>query len=163
MDKISHQRLLELLHYDEESGEFTWLVNRGAAKQGNKAGTVHRLGYVRIEIAGRFYLAHRLAWFFIYGEWPEMELDHANGIKIDNRLSNLRLASRSQNNANKSVATFCKSGLKGVRKMKWGSWVAQMSFNGKSIHLGSFNCPAAASFAYQIAADKNHGEFAKGA
>ena len=83
-----------------------WLVNKGIAKAGQVASSVNALGYGRVKINGKSVLAHRLAWALHYGEWPDGAIDHINGIKTDNRLCNLRLATRAQNQQNRSSSTF---------------------------------------------------------
>ena len=105
--------------------------------------------------------AHRLAWFFVYGEWPQKQIDHINGNKSDNRISNLRLATASQNLSNKGITKSNTSGYKGVsfnRTKK--KWMASIKVNKKSINLGYFLTPEEASEAYKAAAIKHHGEFA---
>jgi hypothetical protein len=92
-----HQRLKEFLIYDPETGLFT-KIRRNFKKP--FAGTPHPVGYIRITIDKRFYLAHRLAWFYVKGKWPEADIDHINGDKTDNRFANLREASRSLNRGN---------------------------------------------------------------
>jgi hypothetical protein len=101
-----------------------------------------------------------MAWLIAAGEWPADQVDHINGDKSDNRWCNLRAADNSQNHANIGLLSSNTSGLKGVvrAKKKWG---AQIGVNNQNVWLGNFDCPAAASFAYQIAADKAFGEFAR--
>ena len=89
-----------LLSYDAATGMVVWLVNKGIAKAGQVASSVNALGYGRVKINGKSVLAHRLAWALHYGEWPDGAIDHINGIKTDNRLCNLRLATRAQNQQN---------------------------------------------------------------
>src|SRR5690606_34614864 len=101
---LTQQRLKELLYYDPETGIFTRLVGRSGprARAGDVAGSDNGKGYIRIYVDGRPYKAHRLAWFYMHGEWPE-EIDHRNGERADNRLSNLRPVTRQQNNLNQSI------------------------------------------------------------
>ena len=150
-----------MLHYDPETGYFTWLVTRGAAKLGMKAGRIMANGYVRIEIFGKQYMAHRLAWFYTHKEWPKSDIDHGNRNRNDNRLCNLRIASRAQNNGNKPIHPRNKIGLKGVCRSSKYKFAARIKIKGKFDHLGTFDCPVAAHFAYQIAANKYFGEFAR--
>lgn len=100
---LTAERLRELLTYDPETGEFRWRYTRGCRARGQIAGTVTCLGYLTIAIDGRKYKAHRLAWLHVHGEWPYPEIDHINRIKLDNRLVNLRRATRAENNANRVV------------------------------------------------------------
>ena len=108
------------------------------------------------------YAVHKIGWIYIHGECKKEMVDHYNGIKNDNRLVNLREATNAENMRNVGKQAHNTSGLKGVsfhnlRK----KWRANIKVNGKHIHLGLFDCPAAASCAYQIAADIHHGSFAR--
>lgn len=94
---LTAEGVREILDYDPANGVFRWISGR---LSGSLAGTDQNQGYRHIAIAGRKHLAHRLAWLYIYDEWPAGNLDHINGIRNDNRISNLRIASPSQNAAN---------------------------------------------------------------
>jgi hypothetical protein len=94
------------------------------------------------------------------GEWPKEELDHINLVKGDDRWENLREAKHVENMRNLRGKSNGIVGLKGVGP-KRDKYRARIKIEGKEISLGSFDCPAAASFAYQISADKNFGEFAR--
>jgi hypothetical protein len=122
------------------------------------------MGYRTIGIGGKRYLAHRLAWLYVHGEWPADQIDHVNMDRSDARMCNLREATAAQNKRNTGARSHNRSHLKGVefntrRKIK--RWYAVIRSDGKRNFLGSFDCPAAAHFAYVIAADKFHGEFAR--
>jgi len=105
---------------------------------------------------------HRLVWAFVNGKWPNDQIDHVNGIKNDNRLINLREANNSQNNMNKGKQSNNTSGFKGVSWHKLrNKWRSDIRVDGKRFNLGNYDCIAAASFAYQIASDKYHGEFGR--
>jgi hypothetical protein len=131
-------------------------------KIGDVAGGVNDSGYVQIKIDRKLYQAHRLVFTWMYGETPESHVDHINMIKNDNRLVNLRVATRSENFGNQRAYKSNKSGLKGVHWCNHRKkWVAQIQHNNKSHSLGGYDCPAAASFAYQIAADKLFGAHAR--
>ena len=158
---LTAERLREVLRYEPETGLWLWVVSRGGTKIGAVAGTPHD-GYVRIKIDGCLYLAHRLAWFWMTGEWPEFEVDHEDLDRANNRWKNLRHATDSQNRANTKAFSNNKSGFKGVSwHARIGKWMVSISVNRKKTHLGYFDCPAAGSFAYQIEADKAFGEFAR--
>ena len=100
--ELTLDRLCEVLSYDPETGDFTWLVTRGHnAPAGTKASqSVNSQGYRQVHVDRVGYKAHRLAWFYVYGVWPQLGLDHINGIKHDNRIANLREATRQQNRLN---------------------------------------------------------------
>jgi hypothetical protein len=160
-ERITLERLREILSYEPDTGTFRWKVYRNAKVGiGSVAGTVNNKGYVMIGTGKRLYAAHRLAWFYVTGSWPEDEIDHRNHIKTDNRLSNLRLATKADNNRNRRFR-LGKSGFKGVnfnrRVRKWG---AQIWLNGKSRVIGYFETPEEAHKAYRAAAEEMHGDFA---
>lgn len=157
-------RLIELLDYSPETGQFRWKVTRNArfARAGDVAGSLDRHGYRQIKIDGRLHLAHRLAWLWKYGEWPEGDLDHINLNADDNRIANLRLATRSENHANRRARVDSKSGLKGVHFEKArGCWIAHIVWRGKRRKIGRFATAEEAYDAYCKAAKEQWGEFAR--
>lgn len=164
---LTVERLRSLLSYDPLTGIFSWMERPGSGSRvriGDIAGTVKRNGYRGIGIGGRSYLAHRLAWLYVRGEWPESDVDHENLDKADNRFANLRLASVSQNAANTRAKADNSSGLKGVSwEKQTRKWKARIEVQGKETTLGRFDCPAAAHLSYIVAADKAFGEFARAA
>ena len=91
---LTQDGLRQLLNYDPDMGAFTWRQGRGPVRAGGVAGCLTRKGYRRIQIDGQNYMAHRLAWLYMYGSWPPEQIDHINEIKSDNRLDNLRLANQ---------------------------------------------------------------------
>jgi hypothetical protein len=131
---ISQERLKYFLFYDPETGEFIWLRNRGQrGRRGSKAGRVNDAGYAEIGIDGYLYKAHRLAWFYMFGEWPEYEIDHRNNIRSDNRISNLRPATHKQNAHNRLIPKNNQSGVKGVDWHKAsGKWRLRVCANGET-------------------------------
>lgn len=149
----------ELLNYDPETGVFTWRVVRSRmVKAGDVAGSVNAVGYRYITIKRRHYLAHRLAWLFVHGVWPAIQIDHENGLKDDNRLENLREATRSLNQQNQRRAQAGnKSGLIGAH---WNpndrNWRSHIMVNGKTIGLGAFQSAQAAHEAYLRAKRIHH-------
>lgn len=157
---VSVDRLREVLAYCPDTGTFTWKVQRGPMKPGNKAGKVTPRGYVQIGYGRKCFMAHRLAWALHYGEWPTLDIDHKNRIPSDNRIDNLRLATQSQNNANQGVYSTNTHGAKGVSRLRYGSWQAQIQVNGKSHYLGAFREKDDAIAAYAAAARRFFGEFA---
>lgn len=155
-------RLKQLLKYDSETGDFVWLVARGKARKGIVAGN-ERERVNRIRLDGKTYAAHRLAWLFVYGEWPAGCIDHINGNARDNRIANLRLASHSENMRNRKKHKNNKSGFKGVtfEPGRTRPWCARIYVGGRLRRLGSFRCPTAASLAYGCAAKRYFGEFSR--
>lgn len=155
--------LREWLRYDAETGDFFWLKCSGRKMQpGKRAGWTTANRYVAITLLGQQMQAHRLAWLFANGEDPgELEIDHINSNRSDNRISNLRLATSLDNSRNTRKLEGTTSKYKGVswykRKRKW---VAQIRINGASKHLGYFRDEEQAHYAYCAAAARYFGEFA---
>jgi len=158
---LTLERLREVLAYNPQSGLLVWKVaNSRRVSVGDIAGSLDNNGYIVIRIDRRIYKAHRLAWFLVMGDWPKVTIDHINGVPADNRWSNLREATYSQNNASRGLTSRNKSGLKGVSWDKGaGRWRAQMSVNGKAMYLGLFDTPEMAQEAYRVAAGIAYGEF----
>jgi len=158
MEKL-RKRVLELLDYDPETGVFTWKVSRGGSPAGTAAGSLHN-GYIRIRIDGKYHRAHRLAFLVVHGFIPK-EIDHISLVRNDNRIENLREATRQENSRNTGKYSNNKSGFKGVHLQKSsGKWQAKaQAENGKQKHLGYFPTPEAASAAYNTFARNLHGEF----
>jgi hypothetical protein len=114
---LTQERLKELLDYSPETGEFRWQASRGGVRAGDLAGCADRLGYLRITIDGRRHSAARLAFLWMVGAFPVDEVDHRNQVKSDNRWSNLRNATRAQNQANKGYTRLINTELpKGVHR-----------------------------------------------
>lgn len=159
---LTAEHIRELLTYDPDTGIFRWRVARNnRIKAGSIAGSFKRAtGYVEIHIDNKCYLAHRLAWFYMAGEWPADDIDHRNLAKDDNRWSNLRPATQSQNNANRRVMGNSKTGIKGVTKTR-DRYRAQITVNGKRKYLGTVDNPVLASYLYRLAAVIYHREFAR--
>lgn len=152
-----------LFSYDPETGIISSLVNR-RKKAGDSLGTTGKRGYVAVKFAGTFLRAHRLAWFLHNGEWPVNEIDHINGNPSDNRIANLRLASRSQNRHNIKTPIRNKLGVKGVH-IDAGFYRAiiyvRVAGQKKKLDLGRFSCEEMAGLAYLTAADRYFGDYAR--
>lgn len=161
--RLTAEKLRETLSYDPETGEFTWMVRLSSRRMpGQSAGTPCKNGYKHISVLGRMYYAHRLAWFYVHGEWPPECIDHINGKRSDNRIANLRLATVSQNNANSKLPCSNTSGFKGVVWLpKNRKWRAQIKRHRKMFHLGCFDSKEAAAAAYRAAAVGYHGDFVR--
>lgn len=159
---LTQARLKELLHYNPETGVFTWIKsNSPRAMAGAIAGTyVKATGYCALAIDNKDYLQHRLAWLYIYGKFPEADIDHINGVPHDNRLLNLRSCTRAQNLSNMKVCTTNSSGQKGVSFDKTrNKWKAQISIKNWNTFIGRFNTKEEASTAYQKFAAELRGSF----
>lgn len=157
---LTQERLKELLHYDPETGVFAWKVRpSNCVKVGDVAGTKHPKGYWRVRVDNDYYLAHRLAWLYVNGMIPDgLEIDHRDGDKLNNRLANLRLATRSQNQQNfRKPFSTSKSGMLGAswhaHKRKWR---AAIKVGNKHEHIGYFDTAEEAHAAYVEAKRKHH-------
>ena len=151
------------LDYDPVTGVFT---RKGPSfgpqmQEGAQPGHLSRDGYRYIRVKSKRYLAHRLAWFLVHGYWPA-EVDHINLDKDDNRITNLREATRSQNMANASLPTHNTSGVKGVHFDKVsGRWMAYMMVEKRFKNLGRFDTQEAAQAARELHFRKAFGDFAR--
>lgn len=146
-NSVSHERLLELLSYNPETGLFTWRESRtNGIRENSLAGSKHNSGYITISVDGVPYQAHRLAWFYIYAEWPIGELDHINRERADNRVSNLRNISKAGNQYNIGLPKHNRSGCLNVFwNAPTGKWKVHMKVLGKNYFGGSFECKLAAN------------------
>lgn len=171
--RISLDELKEFVRYEPETGIFIRLSAprpQAAHYIGKPAGYIKPGshadggGYVLMSIDGRVYRAHQLAWLYMTGEWPSGDIDHKNDIRHDNRWENLRAATRSQNIGNARIPHDSLSGVKGATWDKnRGKWLSQIVFQGRHIYLGRFDTKEEAGAAYDRAALKYFGEFARAA
>jgi HNH endonuclease len=152
MDDIKHSELLRIIHYEPITGVFRWLVaiNKKAVIGRNVGGVNKSLGYVVLGIAGKRYYAHRLAWFYMTGAWPDM-IDHRDGDGLNNKWENLRIASKRENAMNSKKSATNKSGYKGVSwhigAKKWQSFCGPQ-------YIGLFDTAEQAHAAYMYEAKK---------
>jgi|DEB19_MinimDraft_2_1074335.scaffolds.fasta_scaffold61179_1 hypothetical protein len=159
MKVLNINRLVELLDYDKSTGIFTWKMRNGRPAPANTvAGSPHIEGYRKIKIDGVSYLAHRLAMMWIDGEMPPNLVDHINGVRDDNRISNLRKVTMAGNQQNRrGAASNSRSGVIGASyRASNGKWVSQIRINGVATHIGSFDTKAQAAEAYLSAKRKHH-------
>lgn len=153
---ITQDELKKALRYDPDTGYFTWIGSTRAKTNGLRAGTPSTGGYVIISIDNRLYSAHRLAWFYVYGQWPKEFLGHIDKKRTNNRIANLREVNKSENMQNQTVYKFGTSaGLLGVCKRGY-QFVATIKINKKSKHLGTFATEEEAHQAYLTAKQKYH-------
>lgn len=157
-DAMTAARLKELLHYEPTTGVFTWLKagRIGSNREGKQAGSRHSHGYVHVQIDGVIYGAHRLAWLYVHGVMPSLQIDHRNGVRDDNRIDNLRDASSAINAQNRHCAQRNnQTGLIGAHR-HGKSFTSKIKVEGKTQHLGSFETAEAANVAYLQAKRVKH-------
>jgi hypothetical protein len=162
MTDLTVEQLRAALSYEPETGQFVWLNCRKVDRQGCPAGSLNKaLGYVLIGLNGTLYYAHRLAIFYVTGNWPEGQVDHKNMDRSDNRFGNLREATKAENMQNRGAPSNNSSGHKGVSfnraLKKWHAYIGK----GRRIHLGYFTDIRDAQAAYLNAANDLHEDFAR--
>ena len=140
---LSHEYLTKVLEYEPESGTFIWKIRASrAVKPGNIAGSLNKNGYLLIKVGKYIYRAHRLAWFYFYGQWPPIEayqIDHIDGNKLNNAIKNLRAVSNAKNTRNHKLYSHNTSGVSGVSFAEANNkWKATIKYNSKNIHLGYY-------------------------
>lgn len=156
---ITVERLKELLDYQENTGSFVRKIKRRSYKAGTVAGFIDREGYRIITIDDRIYRAHRLVWLYVYGCIPDLEIDHIDRDKDNNRISNLRLATRLQNAHNMHAPSVNnKAGSRGVCERK-GRWRVFISIDGKQKEFPSCSSREEATERY-VELKKIHQSFA---
>lgn len=164
MTCVKLQCLFDLFELDADKGLLYRRKGLGGRSKGSIAGWACANGYLYVSVRNQKFLVHRVIWCMVNGKWPLCDLDHINGVRSDNRISNLRLASRSENLANRKLSRST-SGYKGVswhkRARKWAAYIGSRS--GPEMgreHLGLFDSAEEAHKAYLDAAKRRFGEFA---
>lgn len=160
---LTAARLRELFNYDPETGFFYCKKRRTGSPTtiGDRVGGLNSIGYVQLRVDNNVYLCHRLAWLYVYGTQAK-EIDHIDGDRANNRLSNLRLTTSSQNKANRGRQKNNSSGYKGVcwdKKNK--KWCAHIMVSRRNVWLGRHSTALEAHEAYKREAVKIYGEFAR--
>lgn len=151
-NELTQERLREVVAYNAETGEFS----RVAPRYSRPTGTINTVGYLQIYIDGKIYLGHRVAWLYVYGEWPIGCVDHINGNRSDNRIKNLRVGSKAQNLQNQRRPRAGNPYL-GVSLHKHAQkWHARIVVDGNRISLGYYDTPEAARDAYVAAKREKH-------
>jgi len=159
--QTEHEIIKNCIDYNPDTGVFVWKISCSARSfKGQRIGWRTKAGYLRVQLNHHRYLLHRLAWFFVYGEFPTGELDHINGITDDNRIINLRLANRSQQCSNQKKSVVNTTGFKGVSRRR-GRFLAQIQYEKQHYYIGDYDTPEEAHAAYCKKADELHGEFSR--
>jgi hypothetical protein len=154
---LTQERLKELLDYDQETGIFVWKEPITNISVGVVAGTLNDQGYLIIGLDNERYRAHRLAWFYVYGKWPDNQIDHRDHNRSNNRIKNLRDFTHSENNQNQICAQDKNKSTKLLGAYPNGSgFMARIQVNGKDKYLGTFRSPEAAHAAYILAKRELH-------
>ena len=154
------ERLRELLNYDPETGILTWKVHRNnRAQAGSVAGSVNRYGYIELRVDYATLRSHRVAWAIHHGKWPNLMVDHIDGVKTNNQIKNLRDVTNSKNQQNRRVWSNKKTGLLGaIKNMKGCSFQARINLEGKYKYLGNYKTAEEAHAAYLAAKKIYHPE-----
>ena len=157
---LTQEILQQHLHYNPETGIFIRLQHYQSRFIGKIAGDPDEKGYLRIGLFGKSYKAHRLAFLYMTGVFPEHQCDHINGVKSDNRWENLRPATNAQNCRNRGLRANNTSGYPGVTWSKSNKkWQVSVSVDGKRYHTGYFKLKKDAVTARLLSADALHKEF----
>lgn len=149
----------ERISYNAASGVFMWVVSERGVSLGKVAGSINSNGYLIIRLDRKPHRAHRLAWFLVHGEWPQGEIDHIDGDRLNNRLNNLRVVDRAGNSQNrwKAQRNNKSSGLAGVTWNKQHKkWQSNLMANKVRHHVGYFSDPNEAHAAYMAAKARLH-------
>lgn len=159
---LTQERLKEILHYNRHVGVFVWRDKTRPRTYGKTAGSaVKNKGYVKLHIDGKDYPAHRLAWMYVHGEFPDGQIDHTDGDKSNNLISNLRVVTQAQNSMNMKRNASNTSGIKGVCFCKEkGKWEAAISRGGKRVYREWFDTAAEAGLALKDKRSAIHAEYA---
>lgn len=148
---LTQDFIREILDYKSETGIFVWKTiasKNSSNKIGDVAGSIDPQGYRRIGIARKYYMEHRLAWLYVYGEWPKEQIDHIDNDRSNNRIENLRDVNQSINQHNQIRAhSHNHNGYLGVHPHR-DKFRARIRINGEDKHLGLFCTPEEAHIAY---------------
>lgn len=164
INSLTVERVKELLSYDPETGIFTRRTKQNNRMKVGEVAGANNGGYTQLSVDGRGVKAHRLAWFYVYGVWPSMEIDHINGVRSDNRIANLRDVDKRTNCQNRFTTPAHSSeefiGATKDKRCRSDIWVAQININGKHHHIGRFRSPEEAHLMYLLIKQEFHAGYA---
>lgn len=153
-------RLKDVLSYEPETGIFRWVKPAaGRCKPGDIAGSSVTGGYVRLVIDCEKILAHRVAWFYVHGKWPN-EIDHINGVRDDNRIVNLRNTTAAENAQNRCIGRGSSNLIGASWDKRERKWRAAIKYQGRKHHIGYFGSAQDAHAAYLAAKQEVHAYWA---
>lgn len=152
-ENLTAEELRQVLKYDPETGAFIWV--KAGRRYGKQAGHHRSDGYFDIRIGDFLYRAHRLAWLYMTGSWPDKHIDHKDRDPANTRWNNLRQATPGQNRQNQKTRKDSKSQFKGVQLHEHGLWRARLMVEGKRVQIGYFKTPEAA-YKARLEAEKIH-------
>jgi hypothetical protein len=156
--ELTHAELIKYIEYDKETGIFT----RIKPKISGECGVITKSGYRKIKIGYKPHFAHRLAWLYVYGKLPELNIDHINGIKADNRIVNLRECNQQMNSINRDKGKNNKTGFKGVWYSKRsGKYYTKCTINKIKHYLGCYDTAEEAHAVYDKFSKENSGQYYK--
>jgi hypothetical protein len=162
MSRPTIDQIRRAINYDPVNGTFSWTYDESVYinYRGKPTGLTGPRGHKKIVYHGIQLKAHHVAWAIYYGEWP-IELDHEDNDRGNNRIKNLRKATRQANQMNRIISKNNTSGFKGVTGRKHGGFEAKIVVQKKYIHIGKYRTAKEAAMAYDVAALQHHGAFAK--
>ena len=158
MEMLTADLVRKLFDYNPRTGDLVWAAPRSRrVKAGDVVGARSKTPYVLVGIGQRVYVAHRIVWLWVYGELPNRDIDHRDGNPRNNRLTNLRLADRSENAQNMGLKSSNTSGFPGVSLCRTtGRWRATITLRRKVTRLGRFDTAEEAHKAYLASKAKLH-------
>lgn len=161
IEQSEYEKLRDRISYDPDSGTFFSKISNRKVSAGERIGFLHKnTGYVMLSVCGRHYKAHRVAFYLVFG-WLPRWIDHANGIRSDNRIKNLREVTCSQNLMNMRASGGRSSVFKGVTKRPNGRWRANISIGGKNKCIGTFDGEVEAAYMYDTYSLEHHREYGR--
>lgn len=154
-EALTSENVKTYFEYVPETGDLRWTDNAPVKVRGKSCQTKNSTGHKYVKFKGKNYYNHRIAWLYVYGEWP-ISIDHINGDPADNRFVNLRGVDHKTNMQNERKArSNNKTGLLGVSP-NGQNYRAEIRVDGKKINLGTFKKPEVAHQAYLVAKRQMH-------